>query len=129
MHGQITVEPSKKIGIAKGSAKEDQTAEIKSVPSREQVLEAALIEMQAEKQQLRFLLTEAQATIGHLVAEKERLAEEVKELKQKPFKLSKKSETKPVKKQGRPKGGTRTRAETPQPSGLQRIYLSGGTLS
>ena len=105
MHEQIAVEPSQKIIGTNGSVPENQVPEMASALSREQALERALIEMQAEKQQLQFLLSEAQATIGHLVADKERLAEEVKELKQKPFKSGKKPETKPAKKQGRPKGG------------------------
>ena len=105
MKEQIAVEPSKKIMDGNGSGPEKQGSEMASRGRREQVLEGALIEMQAKNQQLQFLLSEAQATIGYLVADKERLAEEVKELKQKPFKSGKKSESKPAKKPGRPKGG------------------------
>lgn len=105
MQEQIAVEPNKKIRVANGSAPENQGSEMPGARSRAEELEAALIEMQAKNQQLQFLLSEAQATIGQLITDKERLAEEVKELKQKPFKSGKKSETKPAKKQGRPKGG------------------------
>ena len=105
MHEQITVEPSKKTAVTNGSATEDKVPETKSALSREQALEAALVEMQAENQQLRFLLNEAQAQQGQMVMDNKRLTQEVKELKQKPFKSSKKAETKPAKKQGRPKGG------------------------
>ena len=101
----IDVKPSEKIKDATGSALADQSVELKGAPNREKVLEAALIEMQAENQQLRFLLSEAQAQIGQLLTDQERLSEEVKELKQKPFKSSQQAERKPSKKRGRPSGG------------------------
>lgn len=103
MEEQIAIEASKKIIEPKGATPEKGVVEKPSSLSREQQLEARLIEMQAENQRLRFLLNEAQAQIGQLVREREALAEEVKELKQKPFKSNKKAKTKPTKKGGSPK--------------------------
>lgn len=57
----------------------------------EKRLETALIEMRAENQQLRALLSEAQAQMGQLVVDKKRLEEQIKAEKQKPFKSSNQS--------------------------------------
>ena len=105
MREQIVVKPSEKIEAGTGSVQERAALEMKGAPSREEGLEAALIEMQAENQQLRFLLREAQAQLGQMARDNQHLSEEVKELKQKPFKSSKKTESKPTKKRGRPQGG------------------------
>lgn len=91
-------------------------AELASSQSREKKLEAALIEMQAENQRLRSLLSETQAQLGQLIVEQQRLEEEVKESKQKPFKSNAQSDGPPgqKKKRGRPvghKGSGRKRPE------------------
>lgn len=83
-------------------------AELAAGQSRAKQLEAALIETQAENQRLRAWLSEAQAQIGHLVVDRNRLDEEVKSVKQKPFKADKHSQSEEpsasAKKRGRPAG-------------------------